>query len=460
MSFTRPSASIRSDARTILRLGWPLIANNLANAGMTFADTVMAGQLGARELAGLAIGVSYYNLCMFVGLGVLMALSPTVAHAYGAKDDDAIVRYLRQSLWLVLGLSIALVAALSQAERVLPLFGVTTEILPIAVDYDLVVCWELPAFFAFLALRFSSEGLGITRPIMYIAVIGLAANVFGNWLLIYGHFGLPRLGAVGCAVATTVSMWLMLAAMLAYMHRHRLYRDFRFFEKFEAPHWPTLLHLLRVGLPIGGSILCEGGLFVVAALLMGSLGPVVAGAHQVVLNYAALMFMIPLAMNSATTIHVGHALGRGDPQAARVAGFVGIALCGAVMLVSAILIVLFNAQIAALYTRDVAVRELAATLLLMAGIFQISDGLQVGAAGALRGFKDTTIPMVITVVAYWCVGFPIAYFLGLQQQRGPIYVWLGLIAGLTAAALLLNLRYRSISRSASSPLALSLTSGD
>ncbi len=426
-------------------LGAPLIANNLANAGMSFADTVMAGQLGARELAGLAIGVSYYNLCFFFGLGALMALAPCVAHAYGAQDDTSVTRFLRQSLWLVIGLSVVSVTALCQADRALHAFGITPDIFPTAVGYCQAISWGMPALFAFLALRFTSEGLGITRPIMYIAFFGLGANVFGNWVFMYGHFGMPQLGAVGCAVASAISMWLMLLAMLVYMRGHRRFRAYRFFDRIDCPDASILRQLVGVGFPIGGSVLSEGGLFVVAALLMGSMGATVMGAHQIALNYAALMFMIPLAMNSATTIHVGHTLGRGATIHARSAGWTGIAMCGAVMSVSALFIVIFNEQIAAMYTGDSDVRELAGTLLLMAAIFQLSDGLQVGAAGALRGFKDTAIPLAITLFAYWCVGFPIAYIFGVHQARGPVYVWLGLILGLTVAAALLNLRYRTVS---------------
>jgi MATE family multidrug resistance protein len=443
-----PSAHLKSDARTILRLGGPLIANNLANAGMTFADTVMAGQLGGLELAGLAVGVSYYNLCFIFGLGVLMALSPCVAHAYGAQDDASVTRYCRQSWWLVLALSVVLVWVMWQSRFVFTAFGIGADIMPIAVGYNEAVSWGLPAFFGFFALRFTSEGLGITRPIMYIAFLGFAVNVFGNWLFIYGHWGFPQLGTIGCAVATAISMWIMLAALFAHMHWHRRFRAYRFFARVEAPNIEVLKQLTRIGLPIACSLMAEGGLFVVAALLMGSMGATIAGAHQIALNYAALMFMIPLAMHSATTIHVGHALGRGDVRAARTAGWVGIAMCGAVMMISALFIVLFNSQIAALYTRDLAVRELATSLLLMAAIFQVSDGLQVGAGGALRGFKDTTVPMAITLFAYWLVGFPIAYFVGVQQARGPIYVWLGLIVGLTVAAVLLSTRYLILTRRA------------
>lgn len=442
------SIQFRLDARTILRLGGPLIANNLANAGMAFADTVMAGQLGARELAGLAVGVSYYNLCFFIGLGVLMALSPCVAHAYGARDDAAVTRFLRQSLWIVIALSIVLVAGMWQASWAFDLFRIKPEVKPIAVAYAHAMSFGLPGFFGFFALRFTSEGLGITRPIMYIAILGLAVNVLGNWLFMYGYWGMPRLGAVGCAVASAITMWLMFAAMFMHMRRHRDYRPYDFFARIDAPNFAVIGQLLRIGLPIGGSILSEGGLFVVAAFLMGAMSATIISAHQIALNYAALMFMIPLAMNSATTIHVGHALGRGDVSAGRFAGWVGISMCGAVMLISASFIAIFNEQIAALYTSDLDVRALATSLLVMAGLFQLSDGLQVGAAGALRGFKDTSWPLALTLVAYWLVGFPIAYYFGVHQARGPVFVWLGLIIGLSVAAVLLNVRYFLLSKRA------------
>jgi MATE family multidrug resistance protein len=193
-------------------------------------------------------------------------------------------------------------------------------------------------------------------------------------------------------------------------------------------------------------VLAEGGLFVSAALLMGAMGATTAGAHQIALNFAAFMFMIPLSISSATTIHVGHTVGRGDVQRARFAGFVGICMCAGVMVVSACGIVLLNDQIAALYTGDAVVRSLAATLLLAAAVFQVSDGVQVGAAGALRGFKDTAVPMALCWFSYWVVGFTLAYVFGVRQQLGPVYVWVGLIAGLTVCAALLVTRYSWITQ--------------
>jgi MATE family multidrug resistance protein len=444
MSSTK--ARLAADARAIASLGGPLLGNNLSITGMSFADTVMAGQLGARDLAGLAIGVAWYHLFLFIGFGLLMAVSPVVAHAFGADDTAKVARYTRQSWWLVLALGVLLVAGLMQADRVLPLIHITPDILPIAIGYVHAIAWGMPGMLAFFSLRYTSEGLGRTKPIMFIGFLGLALNVFFNWVFIYGKYGMPRLGAVGCGVATAISMWMMFFAMLWHMRAHRAYRRFDFFARFEKPDLPVLRELTRIGVPIAGSILAEGGLFVAAALMMGAMGATTAGGHQIALNYASIMFMMPLAISSATTIHVGHTLGRGDRSGGRQAGLLGILMCAVVMLVSAVAILLFNDQIAALYTRDPPVRELAATLLLMAAVFQLSDGVQVGAAGALRGFKDTAVPMALCVFSYWVVGFTLAYVMGVQQGRGPVYVWVGLIFGLTASAALLVTRYLYVSR--------------
>lgn len=438
-------ARVIMDGRAIAALGGPLLANNLSISGMSFADTVMAGQLGARDLAGLAVGAAYFNLFMFIGIGMLLAVSPVVAHAYGAGDRERLARYARQSWWVVLALAVLLVIGMRQAGRVLPAVGIAPDILPIAVGYVNAAAWGMPGLLAFLSLRYTSEGMGRTRPIMYIGFLGLALNVLGNWLFMYGKFGLPRLGAVGCGVATAIAFWLMFAAMLRHMWTHRAYRPMAIFARVERPNLAVLGELTRIGAPIAGSVVAEGGLFVAAALMVGGMGATIAAGHQIALNYASFMFMIPLAISSATTIHVGHTLGRGDPAGGRQAGLLGIEICAGVMLLSAIGMVVFNESIAALYTRDPQVRALAATLLLMAALFQLSDGIQVGAAGALRGFKDTAVPMALCVFSYWAVGFSLAYLFGVRAGGGPVQVWVGLTAGLSVSALLLVSRYLYVS---------------
>jgi MATE family multidrug resistance protein len=437
--------SVISQAGGILVLAGPLVANNLAIAGMGFADTVMAGRLGTADLAAVAVGSSVWMVVFLFGLGTLMAMSPTAAHAYGAGRMRDVGSYLRQCLWLGQGLALVLMAVLFQAPRLLDAIGVDPAVIPLTDGYLDAIAWGLPAMYAYLSLRFMSEGVGWTRPIMYVAGAGLVVNVSGNWVLMYGHLGFPAMGAVGCGAASAVSMYVMLAVMAVYVHRQPRYRPFGITQRFEPPRRKPMAELLGLGLPIGVSVVSEAGLFSAVGLLMGTLGATVVAAHQIAINYAATMFMVPLAIHSALTIRVGHSLGRGDPRQGRRVGYVGIVMCGTLMAISALVMLVARDAIAAFYTSDADVRQLAVSLLTMAMLFQIFDGLQVGAAGALRGFKDTRVPMVLNFSAYWLAAFPLAWLLGVRLELGPQAVWVGLIVGLGLTALFLNVRYSLVS---------------
>ncbi|MGH8251994.1 MAG: MATE family efflux transporter [Steroidobacteraceae bacterium] len=433
-------------SREILRLAGPLIVNNLVIAGMMLTNTVVAGRLGPEPLAGVAVGGSYYQLFWLFGLGVLMSISPLVAHAYGAGRDAEVGRRFRQGIWLALLLAVPLVSLLACVEPLLGWFGTDARAIPHAAGYVLAMCFGMPAMLVFLAHRYTSEGIGWTRPVMYTALIGLSTNIAGNWLFTLGNLGVASLGATGCGIATALASWAMLATMHLYQRRHAVYRRFGLFERFDRPDPAALREILALGLPIAGSVVSEGALFAIAALLMSTLGTLAVAAHQVALSYASLMFMIPLSLHSATTIHVGHQLGRGDVAAGRHAGWSGIAMCGVIMALSSAVILVAREGIAAAYTADAGVRELAVFLLLFVAVFQIPDGLQVGAAGALRGFKDANVPMALNFAAYWLVGFPAAWWFGIRQGAGPSGIWSGLIVGLCTCALFLIWRYRRISR--------------
>jgi MATE family multidrug resistance protein len=433
------------DSRSILRLAGPLVVNNIVIAGMMLANTVFAGRLGPEPLAGVAVGGSYYQMFWLFGLGVLMSISPIVAHAYGAGRDEEVGRRFRQGVWLALMLAVPLVTALACVEPLLRWFGTDARAIPHAAGYVYAMCFGMPAMLVFLAHRYTSEGIGWTRPVIYTAIVGLSVNVLGNWVLTLGNLGVPQLGAQGCGIATATANWAMLATMHLYQRRHAVYRRFGLFERFEPPDRKAIGEILALGIPIAGSVVSEGALFAVAALLMSTLGTVTVAAHQVAISYASLMFMIPLALHSATTIHVGHQVGRGDRTAGRNAGWSGIVMCAAVMAVSSLVILAAREHIVAAYTSDLAVRELAVFLFLFVAAFQVPDGLQVGTAGALRGFKDAHVPMALNFFAYWIVGFPAAWWFGIRQGGGPAGIWAGLVAGLVICALLLILRYRRIS---------------
>ena len=413
---------------------------------MMLVNTIVAGRLGPEPLAGVAVGGSYYQMFWLFGLGVLMSVSPIVAHAYGAGRDEEVGRRFRQAVWLALMLAVPLVGLLACVEPMLRWFGTDARAIPHAAGYVYAMCFGMPAMLVFLAHRYTSEGIGWTRPVIYTAVVGLSTNIAGNWLFTLGNLGIPSQGARGCGIATALACWAMLATMHVYQRRHAIYRKFGLFERFDRPDRVALSEILALGLPISGSVVSEGALFAIAALLMSTLGTEIVAAHQVALSYASLMFMIPLSLHSATTIHVGHQIGRGDVVAGRNAGWSGIAMCGIIMALSSLVILAARDGIAAAYTTDADVRALAVWLLLFVAVFQIPDGLQVGAAGALRGFKDANVPMALNFTAYWGIGFPAAWWFGIHEGVGPSGIWAGLIAGLATCAVFLIWRYRRISQ--------------
>ncbi|MBT8136546.1 MAG: MATE family efflux transporter [Gammaproteobacteria bacterium] len=444
---TRPQR-IRTEVVDLLLLASPIIANNLALAGMSFVDTVFAGNISARDLAAVGVGNATWFVVFLFGLGILMAMSPMTAQSLGSGRSAQVGSYLRQSLWLSQALALAGIALLMKAGALMSAIGIAEEFRPLARDYVKAVAWGLPAIYAYLALRFTSEGIGHTRPIALVAILGLMLNAFGDWVFMFGKFGFPAMGAVGCGYATALTQWVMLLIMLWYMTRgnRALYAPLRLFERFEWPDFARLNELVRLGLPIGIGVLAEVGLFSAAALLMGRMGSATAGAHQVAINYASTAFMIPLGINSAIMARVGQKIGRNDHHGARFTGLTGITVSAALMLVSAIVLLLFADSVVGFYTNDAAVRQIALGLLSMAAIFQVSDGVQVAAMGALRGLKDTTVPMAISVFSYWGIGFPLAWYMVVWRESGPIWVWASLVAGLTVAAVLLSSRFLRITQ--------------
>lgn len=436
----------RTELRALLRLAGPLIINNLAIASIHFADAVMAGRLGAETLAAVAVGGSVWMLGFTLCLGILMAVSPIVSRLYGAGDLASAGRYIRQALWLsqILGFAIA-VSAFLVVGPVLAYIGIDTGFRDMTVGYVQAIMLGMPAMGIFLVCRFTNEGVGSTRPIMYASLLSLACNVFGNWVFMYGNLGVPAMGAVGCGLSSAISIWVMAFALGAHTLRGSRYQPLNIFSTFETIRLPEIRELLALGLPIAVTITAESGLFSAVAILTGTIGAEIAAAHQIAINFASTMFMIPLALSSATTVRVGHALGAGDHAGARLRGWIGIGSCAVFMLAAAAFMLLFRDAVVDLYTDDLSVKGIAISMLLMAAIFQVADGVQIGAAGALRGYKDARVPMVINTFAYWVLAFPLAYLAAVTFRAPPQYIWGGFVIGLTVAATLLTLRYRMLS---------------
>ena len=439
----------RDETRGLLRLAGPIIVNNLAIAGMQFADAVMAGRLGAESLAAVAVGGSIWFLGFTVCLGLLMAISPIAARHFGAGNQELIGRYTRQGIYLGAGFGLLLIVLIFLfTGPLLVLLDIDAGFRDLTVGYVHAIIPGAPAIFIFLALRFTTEGIGYTRPIMFTSVLSLVCNVLLNYVLMFGHFGAPALGAVGCGLASAITMWVIMIALTAHMALSPRYRPLKIFSRV-APLRPDVLReIVVLGVPIAITITAEAGLFNAVSILMGTRGAAIAAAHQIAINFSATMFMIPLGLSSAITIRVGHALGAGNLQAARFGGALGILICALFMTCSAVFLLVFRDAVVSLYTNDVSVTSIAISMLLMAAVFQVADGVQIGAAGALRGYKDTRVPMLINTFAYWVLAFPLAYMAAVTFKSPPSYVWGGFVIGLTAAAILLTWRYWRVSRQA------------
>ncbi|MEM6337713.1 MAG: MATE family efflux transporter, partial [Bacteroidota bacterium] len=392
------------NVRATLALAGPLILAQLAQVGLGFTDTVMVGRLGGLNLAAIALGGAVFFPCFLVGMGLVAAVSPVTAQARGAGKTGEIGRTGRQGLWLATLIGLPITLLLRNAEPFLLWIGQPAEVVSLAQGYLLAVSWGfLPAMWL-AALRSLLEGLARPRPVMIIALIALAVNAVADYGLMFGKFGLPELGLVGTGWATAVVFWSSFLCAAGYVLWQPELRALHVFRDLRRPDPSVFKELFRVGWPISVMFGIEVFLFSATAMMMGLVSPEVLAAHQVSINAAALTFMVAVGLSLATTVRVGHALGSGDEEQARAAGLTGIGLGVGFMTMTAVLFWTIPELVVAVYlnpAEEPRVTELATSLLIVAGFFQIFDGLQATTAGALRGYKDTRRPMLLAFFGYW-----------------------------------------------------------
>ncbi len=429
------------ETRVTVKLALPLIAGQLSSIGMNAVDVVLAGHYNAHTLAAVAVGANIWLLALVAAIGVMMALPPSVAHLDGAGTRGEIGPLFRQALILAGTLGVLLWFGVRHAGPLLHLLGVDVELLPDVQKFLHALSWGAPAVCFYYSLRGLSEGMSWTRPTMFFGFTGLCALIPLGYVFIYGRLGLPALGAQGSGIANAIVLWLQVFAFAAYVRLSPRYRPLHLFARLEKPDPRAIFGLLRIGVPMGVTLLMEAGMFSIAALLISRLGTVAVAAHQIAINVASITFMVPLGLALAITIRVGNAVGRNDPHGVRYAGLGGISLTLATQCIASGLMLGIPHLIARAYTESSDVLALAAQLLMLAGAFQFADGIQVASNGALRGLKDTRVPMFITVLAYWGVGMPIGYFLAFHAGWRTPGMWIGLSAGLYAAAILLSARF-------------------
>ncbi len=425
----------------LVRLGLPILVAQLAQMANGVIDTIMAGHYGARDLAAVAVGNSFWMPLFLFFLGTLNALQPTISGHRGAREMARIIPVTWQGLYIA-ALSCALmILALTHVEPALLWLELDTTTAEITQNYLAGFVWGVPAMLLLVSLRGLTDGMGHTRIVMVFSLLGTLINLPLNYIFIFGKFGLPAMGGAGCGVATAMANTLAAIALILYLHVHRDYRDHLLWQGRCLPQLRTILTLLRLGLPIGCTMFVEVSMFTVIALFLAPLGPTVVAGHQIVLNAVSLMFMVPLSLGMALSLRVSFLIGARETARAKQLSrsTLLLALCIAMFYVP--LLLFGKAQIAALYTNDTDVQKIAQELLILAAFFQFADVLQVAAISALRGYRDTRIPMLIILLSFWGVGIPLGYALTftnfITAPLGAAGFWIALVASLSTACLLL-----------------------
>lgn len=436
------------ELRVSFVLALPLVLGQLAAIAMNVVDSILAGRHGSVTLAAIAVGSALWSVTLMICIGVLMAVPATVAHLNGAGRRGEVGAVWRQAVWLALAMGLVLGALMWWSPRLLALFGIAVEVRPEATAFLHAIAFGAPALSLYFCFRNLSEGIAWTTPTMVFGVAGLAVLIPLGIVLMFGAGPVPEFGAGGLGAATAIVLWLQATGFLAYLRWSPRFADFGLFAEVERPRWRPIRELLELGLPMGISIFMEGSLFVATALLIGRLGTIAVAAHQVAINVASVCFMLPLGLAMATTVRVGHAAGAGDASGVRWAAGAGYVLVLGTQTAAALLLAFAATPISRLYSQDPAVVALAVVLMRYAAVFQFPDGIQALSNGALRGLKDTRMPMVITVLAYWGVGMPLGAWFGLRLGGGAPGLWIGLILGLTVAGVLLALRVWRLTRRA------------
>jgi MATE family multidrug resistance protein len=442
---------ILSEVRATVALAAPLAAANVAQLLMGFIATVMVGRLGAVPLAATGLGAALYFTTCIILQGVLGAVSPLAAHAIGRGDAERASHIVGDGLVLAALLALPVVTLALTLDRVLVRFGYDPALAAEIGRYLHAIAWGAPGFLAFGVLRSYLTVLSRTPVVMIVLLSCVGLHAALNWVLIYGNLGAPALGVAGAGYTGAIVHWLMCLGLAAYIAGARGLVRLRSFRAALRPPWPEIRQILRLGTPIGGIYAIEMTVFLSTGLVIGMLGAAPLGAHHIMLNFSSLTFMVPLGIGSAATVRVAVELGAGRPADARRAGCVALALGAAFMSLTAVGIWLFRESVIAVYVdiHDPANRELVATalqLFVIAAIFQVFDGLQTIAAGVLRGYKDTTVPMILAALGYWMIGFAGGWVLAFPVGLGAVGLWSGMALGIAVVAALMSGRFLLLDR--------------
>ncbi|MBT0569060.1 MATE family efflux transporter [Curvibacter sp. CHRR-16] len=446
---TSPWLRALRELAALWKVAWPILLGQLAIMGMSTIEVAMAGHVSAPDLAVVSLGVSTWNVTIITIMGLMMSVAPLVAHAYGARDLDEIPGMVRQALWKAVFIGLAGMLVMWLAAWALQWLTAEARVREQAQHFIVIVSFGIPAFAGYRALYSYSTSISQTKPIMVVSVGCLLLNALLNWLLVFGNWGLPALGGMGCAWATLACAWFNLLGLGLWVRYGAVYHTTSpLREQTQLNlrlHWPTQRQLMRLGLPIGITFFAETCAFSLIGILIARFGSTEMAAHQVALNFISIVFMLPLSLSTAVLARVGQALGAGTSDVARYRAWLGVVLGFITGCVMALVMGLGGSHIASAYTADAAVAERATVLLGIAALFQVFDTVQVIASNALRSYKVTRLPMLLYLTAFWGVSLPLGCLLGWApkwlpswmhpaQPLGAVGFWVGLAVGLPIAA--------------------------
>ncbi|WP_415062006.1 MATE family efflux transporter [Bdellovibrio sp.] len=434
------------ESKLLSKLAGPIIVGQVGQNVITLVDTLMVGALGSIALGASAFAGSVFVVFLIFGLGMLAPVTALFARMQGQENYPEGGVLLRHSVFIALGVSALIIGLLYLLLPNLHWFGQTPEILTLGASFFEIITWSVLPSLLYQTYKQFTDGIGKTKVAMFVMLFGVLFNIAGNYVLIHGHYGFPKLGLNGAAYATLMARTLMALIMIAYVHWHSQFKHYlteRWTHRFDHH---LLKNMLRLGLPNGLTFVFEVGAFASAAIMMGWFGAAPLAAHQITISLASTSFMITLGIGIASSIRVAYELGRGDYSLARFAGFTAIKLGSYYMGLCALGFFFLRHWFPTLYVTDQDVITWAAQLLIVVAIFEVFDGIQAIAIGALRGMSDTQWPSVIAFFSYWIMGLPIGYLLAFHGGAGPVGIWIGLLLGLICASILLTLRFHILTK--------------
>ncbi|MCR8645353.1 MATE family efflux transporter [Paenibacillus sp. N1-5-1-14] len=437
----------RDKIRQFISILLPILITQISLFLMLFFDTVMSGQASPSDLAGVAIGSSIWTPVNTGLTGILIAITPIVAQLIGAKREDKVAHVVFQGMYVGLVIAVVvLICGYFALNPILEVMKLEDEVHRIAHDFLVALSIGIVPLFIYTVLRSFIDALGRTRVTMVITLCSLPINVVLNYMWIYGKGGFPKLGGVGAGYASAVTHWLILIIFLLVVNRNKAFKKFQIFAKWYKPHWQTWKEQLKLGVPIGFSIFFETSVFAGVTILMSQFNTNTIAAHQAALNFASLLYMVPLSIAMALTITIGFEVGALRKKDATQYSIIGIISAVMMSVFCGVLLFFLNNEIAGLYSQDKTVIELTKVFLYYALFFQLFDAIAAPIQGALRGYKDVNITLIATLVAYWIVGLPLGYVLANFTSLEAYGYWIGLISGIGTGAIILSVRLIKMQR--------------